>query len=124
MKLTKETFILYASKHYDNPSCSSYEEFQEDLKRFQYLKRLFNRYELTGCLKERLVLNHLIILYNSFGNEATRMLFMQLEDFHSILKPLLIYLNKMTLTVEYEDKVIEISKIESDKKIIKCLEKV
>ena len=79
MELTEQTFLIYASKHYDNPQCSSYEEFEDDLKRIQYLKRLFNRYEGSGELKERLILNHIIVLYNCFGLAATNILFLKLE---------------------------------------------
>ena len=66
MELTEQTFLIYASKHYDNPQCSSYEEFEDDLKRIQYLKRLFNRYEGSGELKERLKLNFMpdFVVYN------------------------------------------------------------
>ena len=60
-KLDESNFILYAAAHYDNPQCYDTDEFYDDLKRFKYLKRLFNRYKETGELKERLILNHLIV---------------------------------------------------------------
>ena len=61
--LDNSNFLLYAAKHYDNPQCFDTKEFYDDLKRFKYLKRLFNRYKETGDLKERLIINHLQILY-------------------------------------------------------------
>jgi len=77
--LTHENFLIYAIKNYDNPNCRGLHDFYEDLKRFKYLKRLFKRYEKTGRLNERLILNHLIILYNVFGPFATSMLFYKVE---------------------------------------------
>jgi len=106
MKLGESTFLLYAAKYYDNPHCSDIAEFEEDLKRFQYLRKLFGRYKQTGELKERLILNHLIILYNCFGLETTNMLFMKLDEYHECLKPFVEYLNFMSETIEYDNKKI------------------
>jgi len=78
--LDNSNFLLYAAKHYDNPQCFDTKEFYDDLKRFKYLKRLFNRYKETGDLKERLIINHLQVIYNLFGVEpSTRMLFLALK---------------------------------------------
>jgi hypothetical protein len=115
MILTESTFLLYAAKHYDNPHCHDETEFEEDTKRFQYLRKLFQRYKQTGELKERLILNHLIILYNVFGKAATDMLFMRLEGYHESLKPFVSYLNYLPVFVRYEAKVINVEKIASDK---------
>jgi hypothetical protein len=101
MELTDETFLLYAAKYYDNPQCTSQEEFEEDLKRIQYLKRLFNRYDNSGELKERLILNHIIVLYNCFGLAATNILFLKLEEHSKVLKPFLLKLNFMPDFVVY-----------------------
>jgi len=80
-KLDETNALLYAAKHYDNPQCYDTIEFYDDLKRFQYLKRLFNRYKETGEIKERLAINHIIILYNVFGPvHCTRLLFLKLHD--------------------------------------------
>jgi hypothetical protein len=93
-KLDETNFMLYAAKHYDNPSCFDTLEFYEDLNRFKYIKRLFSRYEETGELKERLILNHIIILYNLFGVPATtRLLFFKLKGFYHCLVPFLLMLN-------------------------------
>jgi hypothetical protein len=93
--LSKENFLLYAIRNYENPNCMSMNEFQEDLKKIKYIKRLINRYEKTGNIKERLVLNHIIVLCNMFGPQhTTRMLFFKIEkEYWSILKTFLLYLN-------------------------------
>jgi hypothetical protein len=91
--LDNDNFVMYAMKNYDNPQCADIEEFNEDLQRFKYLKRLFNRYD-NGDLQERLILNHLIVIYNVFGVEAAnRMVFYKCDRNHwSVLKTFLIYL--------------------------------
>jgi len=92
--LTEENYILYAMKNYDNPQCMGMREFQEDMARIVYLKRLFRRYKKSGVLRDRLILNHIITLYNVFGMEAaTRLLFFRIEaDLHDILKTFLVFL--------------------------------
>lgn len=94
--LTEDNFLLYAIKAYNSPHCIM-SEFESDLKRTKYLKRLFRRYKTSKILKERLILNHLILLYNVFGAEpATRILFFRIdEEDYDILKTFLIYLNYM-----------------------------
>jgi hypothetical protein len=94
--LTEDNFIMYAMKAYNSPHCIM-SEFEGDLKRTKYLKRLFRRYKITKLLKERLILNHIILLYNVFGAEAaTRILFFRIdENDYDILKTFLIYLNYM-----------------------------
>ena len=85
--LTHETIDLFALKHYDNRGASK-EEFEDDLKRFKYLKRLFRKYDTSGELKLRLIINHIIILSNVFGVDAsTTLLFFKIDDIHwSLLK--------------------------------------
>jgi hypothetical protein len=95
MKLTEDTFELLAAKCYENPSCCDMEEFKDDLARFRYVKRLFTKYQQSGEIKERLVLNHLIVLYNLFGAECTRMLFFKLQGQWNFLKPFLVYLDRL-----------------------------
>lgn len=88
--LSEVNFLLYAAKNYDNPNCYDTLEFYEDLNRFKYIKKLLMRYQETGELKERLIINHLTILYNVFGAEAaTRMLFVKLENQLECFKPFL-----------------------------------
>lgn len=94
MQLTNNNFTLYAAKHYDNVNCVDMMEFYEDLNRIKYIKRLFKRYRESGELKERLILNHLIILYNVFENEAiTNILLFKLYDYWDLLKPFLVFLS-------------------------------
>lgn len=95
-KLTDDNFVLYAAKNYHNPSCVDTNEFLEDLKRFQYLKRLFAKFDESHELKERLVLNHIIILYNLFGvTPTTRMLFFKMEEYSTYLRTILEFLQCM-----------------------------
>jgi len=99
--LNNENFIIYAMKAYDKPNCLM-SEFKEDMKRFNYLKRLFHKYRKSGELKEQLVLNHLIVIYNVFGPEpATRMLFYRMaKEDYSVLKTYLIFLNSMPTIIK------------------------
>ena len=100
--LTEKNFLLYAMQHYNNPQCVEVEEFNDDLKRIKYIKRLFNQYAIEGVLKERLLLNHVIVFYNVFSVEAaTRILFYKLEeDFWPMLKTFLFYLNFLPNKIE------------------------
>ena len=93
--LNDDNIVYFAMKNYSNPSCKNIEEFQEDFNRIKYVKRLFNRYEQSGVLRERLILNHIITIYNVFGVDASsRMLFNRLDERqYSILKTFLVYLN-------------------------------
>jgi hypothetical protein len=95
--LTNDNIVLYAVKFYDNPECRGVHEFNEDLDRIKYIKRLFKRYLTKGVLKERLIINHIHVLYNVFGVEAaTRILFFRLEsDLWPVLKTFLVFLNFM-----------------------------
>lgn len=124
MILTESTFLLYAMKHYDNPQCTEMSEFDEDMKRFQYLRKLFSRYRQDQDLKERLILNHLIVLYNVFGLEATNMLFMRLHEYHEYLKPFVEYLNFMPAILAYDDYVINSKSIMPDSYIKETLKEI
>ena len=95
--LTKDNIVLYAIKHYHNPSCQGMDEFYDDVKRFKYIKRLFRKYKDTGVLKERLLLNHIIILNNLFGADAasTLLVFKIEVEYWPILKGFLEFLNIM-----------------------------
>ena len=95
--LNEKNFLLYAMKEYNNPQCTDVEEFNDDLKKIKYIKRLLNQYVSEGVLKERLLLNHIIVFYNVFPPAAaTRILFFKIEErFWPILKPFLFYLKLM-----------------------------
>lgn len=120
--INESNFVLYAAKYYDNPQCYDTEEFYDDLKRFKYLKRLFGRYEETGEIKERLILNHLVILYNVFGPYATKMLFFKLAGFYPYLKPFIVLLGYMPEQIE--DLNIFSSDINMDPVIVEKLRKI
>lgn len=113
-ELTEDNFVLFASKHYDNPQCTSTDEFYDDLNRFKYLKRLFKRYNDKGDLQERLILNHLIVLYNVFGiPAANKMMFHKMEPHYwPMLKTFLVYLNYLKesqyVEVPLDDKIIQV----------------
>lgn len=123
--LDESNFILFAAKYYDNPHCYDTVEFYDDLNRFKYLKRLFNRYVEDGELKERLILNHIIVLYNVFGVEATtKMLFLKLEGYYQLLKPFLVLLNYLPETLHNigrQGSVIHTADIAMDPKIVEAL---
>ena len=124
-KLDNENYALYAAKYYDNPTCRSVEEFNEDLTRLIYLKRLFRRYRRSGELRERLILNHLITFYNVFGTEAaTRLLFFKIDsDLYDILKTFLVYLGYLPDNTKNLDG-IDIVAIALDQDIVDQLRKL
>jgi len=97
-ELTEKNLFLYAAKHYKNPKFSDIDDFYEDLKRFKYIKRLLNRYIESDELSERLILNHLIVVFNMFGIEAAlEILNLKLEDRHwPVMKPFLVFLKYIT----------------------------
>lgn len=123
-KLTDSNFIMYAMKHYDNPQCCSIDEFNEDINRFKYIKKLITRYVETGDLKERLILNHLIVLNNVFGaRPLTRMLFLKLDKHLMYIKPFLIQLSILPDRVYgiRNDRVIITDTIPMDLTIVEAL---
>ena len=125
--LNEKNFLLYAMKEYNNPQCTEIEEFNDDLKKIKYIKRLLNQYVSEGVLKERLLLNHIIVFYNVFPPAAaTRILFFKIEEkFWPMLKPFLFYLKLMP-----EDRIesimgkeIRTNEILMDQGVIDCLRK-
>ena len=126
-KLTNENFLIYAAKHYDNPQCHSTEEFIEDLKRIKYIKKLVTRYIETGELRERLILNHLIVLNNIFGpTHLIRILFLKTRKQMSCIKPFLVMLNIMPDKIYNikDEAIIDTHLIPMDVKIIEALRKI
>ena len=95
--LTSEPIDIFAKRHYDNPADVNSQEFDDDMKRFKYLKRLFRKYDTSKDFKARLIVNHIIILGNVFGiDAATTLLFFKIDKEHwSMLKTILIFLNYM-----------------------------
>ena len=94
-ELNEDNYLLFAVKFYDNPQAITMEDFQTDLKRIRYVKRLLKRYKNTGELKTHLILNHLIILFNVFNDATVPLLFYNLErDLWPSIKSFLIFLNR------------------------------
>lgn len=117
MTLTDDNFILYAMHNYDNIQCTDIEEFNDDLLRFKYLNKLFFRYMNKDVLNERLILNHIIVLYNVFGNALNDMLFFKIDKLYwNILATFLVYLNRIP------DK--DLSEFTLDQHIVDTLRKI
>ena len=110
--------LMYAIRNYTNPHCEGEKEFEDDLKRFKYIKRLLRKYYDTGVLKERLLLNHIIVLNNVFGADAcaTLLLYKIQEDYWPVLKSFLLFLNILR-----DDELNHIEKDENVEKILKEL---
>ena len=117
-KITSENVTMFAIRNYDNPHCEGEKEFYDDMKRFKYIKRLLRKYKETGVLKERLLLNHIIILKNLFGPEAcvTLLLFKIQREHWETLKSFLLFLNMIR-----ED---ELKDIQENKKVLDILRKL
>ncbi len=125
--LTDKNFILYAAQNYHNPCCNSVDEFNEDIRRIKYLKKLVTRYIQTGELRERLILNHIIVLSNIFDPETLcRILFLKMEPQFGYIKPFLLALNILIdkiINVKNE-RVVDTSNIVMDEQIIGALRRI
>jgi len=117
-KITPANWIMFAMKNYDNPQADGEDEFQEDIKRFKYLKRLLKKYHEGGELKERLILNHIIVLTNVFGVEASgTLLFYKIEkQYWPVLQTFMIYLNMIP--------EIDMKNISTDENVWKTLSSI
>jgi hypothetical protein len=123
--ISEDNFVLVAAKYYDNPQCTSTDEFYDDLNKFKYIKRLFNKYLDTGDLKERLILNHIVVLTNVFGPQiAVHLLFVKLPEYTSLLKPFLIFLNILPDRLMINSIVINTTDIPLDIKIVERLRSI
>lgn len=126
--LTESNFVLFAASHYNNPQCYDISEFNDDLKRFKFIKRLIGKYIDTGELKERLILNHIIALNNVFGPEVmTKMLFVKLEGYEEFIVPFLSLLGCLPSVITgigSKNKTIETKHISSDRNIEQKLKEI
>lgn len=120
--LTDDNFLLFAATAYEKPGAIT-SEFEADLSRILYVKRLLTKYYATKVLKDRLILNHLVILYNVFGDAATRLLFFKLDDQdREVIKPFLIYINRLPEIVRgINGEDVRTSIIRLDMKVVQCL---
>jgi len=116
--VNEENYIIVAAQYYSNPQCSSTEEFYEDLNRIKYIKRLINRYQDTGDLSDRLLMNHIIVFCNVFTIPiGVKIMALKLEyKYWSVIKPFLVYLKYITAE--------DLSGIQMDQKVIEVLRKI
>jgi hypothetical protein len=122
--LSDQTFSLYAAQHYNNPACTGIREFQDDLKKFKYIKRLLKRYKKTGVISERLILNHIILLHNVFADALVPMLFFKFEEsYWPQIKTFIVFLNYLPERYRIKDHIPE-SDIPLDQTIIIKLRKL
>jgi hypothetical protein len=119
-ELNENNYILFAIKYYENPQSVTMEDFESDLKRIRYVKRLLKRYKNTGELKTHLILNHLIILFNVFNDAAVPLLFYNLEkELWPSIKSFLLFLNRLP---EYPK--TQIHEIVEDSECLSQLQKI
>ena len=119
-ELNEDNYLLFAIKFYDNPQAVTKEDFEDDLKRIKYVKRLLKRYKNTGVLKTHLILNHLTVLFNVFDDATVPLLFYNLEkELWSYIKSFLVFLNRLP---EYPK--TEINIIEEDIECLKQLQSI
>ncbi len=118
-ELNEDNYLLFAIKFYDNPQAVTRDDFEDDLKRIKYIKRLLKRYRNTGVLKTHLILNHLIVLFNVFDEAAVPLLLYNLEsDLWPAIKSFLLFLNRLP---EYPKTTLH-SIIEDEECIVKLQE--
>ncbi len=119
-ELNEHNYMLFAIKFYDNPQSVTKEDFEDDLKRIKYIKRLLKRYKNTGELKVHLILNHLTVLFNVFNEAAVPLLFYNLEeDLWPYIKSFLLFLNRLP---EYPK--TEINNIKEDSNCLSQLKSI
>lgn len=119
-ELNEDNYMLFAIKFYDNPQAVTKDDFEDDLKRIRYIKRLLKRYKKDGDLKIHLILNHLTILFNVFDDAAVPLLFYNLErDLWPTIKSFLLFLNRFP---EYPK--TQMNDIEEDKKCLLQLQSI
>lgn len=118
IEVTEENYLIVAAKHYNNPQCSSTDEFYADLDRIKYIKRIINRYLETGELSDRLLINHIIVFCNVFGIEiGVKMMAVKLDyKYWSVIKPILVFLKYIEPT--------DLVGIDMDTNVINVLRKI
>ena len=117
--LNDKNALMFAIKHYNNPQSVTVDDFMEDMKKFKYLKRLLKRYLKTGILRVNLILNHLIILFNVFGDATIPLLMYKLEkEYWSLIKTFLVYLNR------YPEYPGVLSDVDTDEEVASLLEDI
>ena len=111
-ELNESNYLLFAIKFYNNPQAVTRDDFESDLKRIRYIKRLLKRYKNTGELKIHLILNHLIILFNVFDEAAVPLLFYNLEEeLWPAIKSFLFFLNRIPELPKTDFSEIELDEV-------------
>jgi hypothetical protein len=119
-EVNEDNYLLFAVKFYDNPQAVTFEDFESDLKRIKYIKRLLKRYKNTGELKIHLILNHLIVLFNVFNDASIALLFYNLdEELWPYIKSFLVFLNRIP---EYPK--TSVNDIKEDEECLKKLQTI
>ncbi len=126
MLLTPDNLTIFAARYYDNPGCLDANEFEEDLLRLTYLARLFSKYADSGTIKEQLVINHFVVLFNVFPHTiAIQLIFMKLAKYLSYVKPFLVFLNKCPdIVLSGVGNPIYTSDIPMDKHLVEKLRRI
>lgn len=124
MHVTEENFMLLAAQHYNGNLSGGVEEFNDDLKRLHYIKRLLRRFTRASDVPERLLLNHFIVLYNTFGPFGNVMLWYKMPEYQSYIKPFAEFLNQLPPVIHINGVDIITSNIESDAGILALLERI
>src|SRR6185503_8326386 len=122
--LNDDNFTLYCAMNYKNPSCTGMEEFQADVRRIKYIKKLCTRFLSTGDLKERLILNHIIILGNMFDPvPLNRILFLKMEQQFPMIKPFLLGLNILQdrIVNVREERIVNTEIIPMDQNVVNAI---
>jgi hypothetical protein len=120
-ELNESNYMLFAIKFYNNPQAVTKDDFEDDLKRIKYVKRLLKKYKNTGELKIHLILNHLIVLFNVFDDAAVPLLFYNLEsNLWPATKSFLLFLNRIPNYPISQD----ITDIEIDNYCLKKLQEI
>jgi len=116
-ELNKDNFLLFAVKYYENPHASTQDEFEEDMKRFKYIKRWLKKYHETGTINSHLLLNHIMVIFNCWNDAAVPMMFFKIESqYWPYLKSFCSYLERLP---EYPHTTLH--DVEEDTNIIKIL---
>lgn len=124
--LNERTFLLFAARHYDNPHCHEMDEFHDDLQIPMHLKKLFTRYKTNNVIRERLMINHVISLFNVFDSKAaSKILFFRMEEnYYSYLKTVLVFLNRCPEFIMLDGVILNVNIIEIDDMLMKKLERL
>ena len=124
MILNPATYDLFAAKHYNNPQCQSTDEFQEDISRVVYVKRLLTAYLAGKGLKERLILNHVVVLYNCFGRYTADLLFFKCRGMEPQLIPFISWLSILPVMIDVNGVRVETSSFGVDEYVRERLARI